>query len=111
MTDGVIQFPGDSPGDPPVLRTLPHLIEAEKAFLGAVLVESGNTIMEATASFLRPEHFAYLQHGRIFEAAAKLIERGQIADAYSQKRTSTGDAPLPCLDRGNAPDHDIAACH
>lgn len=59
-------------------RTPPHNFEAEKALLGAIF--ANNNAYDRVSDFLRLEHFADPIHGRIYEAAAKLIERGQIAD-------------------------------
>ncbi|MBM3564863.1 MAG: replicative DNA helicase [Alphaproteobacteria bacterium] len=65
-------------------RTPPHNIEAEKALLGALFVN--NRAFERVSDFLRPEHFAIKPHGRIFDACARLIERGQIADPVTLRR-------------------------
>jgi replicative DNA helicase len=73
-------------------RTMPHNVEAEKALLGAIFVN--NRAFETISEFLRPGHFAYGPHGRIYEAAAKLIERGQIADPVTLKRYFEADAGL-----------------
>ena len=73
-------------GDAPTLHTLPHNLEAEKAFLGGIFIEAERTILEATAAFLKPEHFAYPQHGRIYEAALRLHERGQPTDTITMRR-------------------------
>jgi len=64
--------------DGPHFRSLPHNIEAEKALLGAIFVD--NRSYEKVSEYLRPEHFALAAHGRIFEACAKLIESGRMAD-------------------------------
>ncbi|MDA0305706.1 MAG: replicative DNA helicase [Proteobacteria bacterium] len=79
------------PGGNP-FRTMPHNIEAEKSFLGAMFIN--NRAYETVSEFLRPEHFAYPQHGRIYEACAKLIERGQIADPVTLKRYFEADEDL-----------------
>ncbi|MCH8949576.1 MAG: 2-oxo acid dehydrogenase subunit E2, partial [Chloroflexi bacterium] len=65
-------------GDPAPrsFRTPPHNYEAEKALLGAIFAT--NNAFDKVADFLRPDHFADPNHGRVVEAAAKLIERGQI---------------------------------
>jgi len=76
----------------PALRTPPHNIEAEKALLGAIL--ANNRAYERVSEFLRPEHFALTHHGRVFEAAAALIERGQIADPVTLKRYFEQDETL-----------------
>ncbi|MCH7864804.1 MAG: hypothetical protein IIC56_06290 [Proteobacteria bacterium] len=82
--------PGTESG--PQFRTMPHNIEAEKGLLGGIFVN--NRAYETVSEFLRPEHFSYQQHGRIFEAAAKLIERGQIADPVTLRRYFEADENL-----------------
>ncbi len=69
-------------------RTPPHNVEAEKALLGAVLVN--NRAYEKISEYLRPEHFILGEHGRIFDACGKLIERGQIADPVTLKNFFEG---------------------
>ena len=64
-------------------RQLPHNVEAEKALLGAILVN--NRAYERVSEYLRPEHFILAEHGRIFEACGRLVERGQIADPVTLK--------------------------
>ncbi|MBT3401919.1 MAG: replicative DNA helicase, partial [Rhodospirillaceae bacterium] len=64
-------------------RTPPHNFEAEMALLGAIL--TNNRAYERVSEFLRADHFADPAHGRIFEAAARLIEAGQIADPVTLK--------------------------
>ncbi len=73
-------------------RSLPHNLEAEKALLGALLVN--NRAFEQVAEFLRPEYFAVEQHARVFAAAEKLIEHGQIADPVTLKRFFESDNTL-----------------
>jgi replicative DNA helicase len=63
---------------------MPHSSEAEKALLGSIFVN--NRAYETVSDFLKPEHFAFPQHGKIFEASAKLIERGQVADPVTLKQ-------------------------
>ncbi|MCW9036027.1 MAG: replicative DNA helicase [Rhodospirillales bacterium] len=60
------------------LRTPPHNYEAEKALLGAIF--ANNKAYEKVSEFLRPNQFADPIHGKIYEAAALLLERGQIAN-------------------------------
>jgi len=71
---------------------MPNSQQAEKSLLGAIFVN--NRAYEKVSEFLRPEHFAYPQHGRIFEACAKLIERGQIADPVTLERFFQVDEQL-----------------
>ena len=71
---------------------MPHNPEAEKSLLGAIFVN--NRAYETVSEFLKPEHFSYPQHGRIYEACAKLIDRGQIADPITLKRYFEADENL-----------------
>lgn len=74
------------PGEPTsgrAIRTLPHNTDAERGFLGAVLVD--NRAFERVSEYLRAEHFVTGQHKLIFEACAKLIERDQIANPITLK--------------------------
>ena len=61
-----------------LFRTIPKNIEAEKGLLGAIFVD--NRAYENVSDFLTSAHFVLDEHARIFDATAKLIERGQIAD-------------------------------
>ncbi len=75
-----------SAGDPLAsaeYRTPPANLEAEQALLGAILVN--NEAASRVTDFLRPEHFQEPGHQRIFDAALKLIERGQIANPVTLK--------------------------
>jgi len=74
-------------------RTPPHNSEAEQALLGAILVN--NAAYHHVAEFLLAEHFADAVHGRIYAAAGKLIERGQIANQVTLKNLSTRTARSP----------------
>jgi replicative DNA helicase len=73
----------------PAFRVPPRNTEAEQALLGAILVN--NRAYERVSEFLRPEHFADPLHGRIYEACARLIERGQIADGTTLKHVFDTD--------------------
>jgi replicative DNA helicase len=77
---------------PTPFRRLPHNIEAEKALLGAIF--ANNRAYEMVSDYLQPNHFALAQHGRIFEAASKLLERGQIADSITLQRYFEQDESL-----------------
>ncbi len=75
-------MPDDSGRDPlglgPLLRRLPHNVEAEMAVLGAILVD--NRVYHRVAAILQPGHFTVAEHGAIYAACHKLIERGIEAD-------------------------------
>ena len=65
-------------------RSMPHNLDAEKALLGAILVN--NRAQEQVAEFLRAEHFSVEQHAKVYQAASVLIDNGQIADPVTLKR-------------------------
>ena len=73
--------PTDTP--PAGFRSPPCNLEAEQALLGALLVN--NPSYHRVSEFLLPTHFADPVHARIFDAASKLIEKGQIADPITLK--------------------------
>src|SRR3954468_14698866 len=73
--------PVESAGD--VLRTPPHNYEAERALLGAILMN--NRAFERVSEFLAGEHFADPVNGRIYQSCAKLIEQGQQANPVTLK--------------------------
>src|SRR5580692_6752041 len=64
-------------------RLPPSNLQAEQALLGALL--ANNRAYERVSEFLSPEHFADPIHGRIFQAIARRIEAGQLADAVTLK--------------------------
>ena len=71
-----------NPGTPPY-REPPHNLEAEQGLLGAILVNNDAALR--VSGFLEPDHFFEPVHGRIFEAASTLIERGQQASPVTLK--------------------------
>jgi replicative DNA helicase len=73
-------------------RQAPGNEEAEQALLGAILVS--NRAMETVADFLKADHFFNPVHGRIFDAAAKLIERGQNANPITLRAYFERDEDL-----------------
>src|ERR1700733_3224319 len=73
-------------------RVMPHNEEVEQALLGALVVN--NKSLEKVSEFLRAEHFYNPVHGRIYEAIAKFIERGQDASPITLKNFFEKDADL-----------------
>ena len=73
--------------DPPLLglsqRLPPSNLQAEQALLGALL--ANNKAYERVSEFLTQEHFADPIHGRIYQAIARRLEAGQLADAVMLK--------------------------
>ena len=64
-------------------RLPPSNLQAEQALLGALL--ANNKAYERVSEFLAPDHFADPLHGRIFQAIARRVEAGQLADAVTLK--------------------------
>ena len=83
---------GSGPQNAVGYRSPPHNFEAEMALLGAIL--SNNRAYDRVIEFLRAEHFADGRHGRIFEAAGRLIELNQIADPITLKNYFEADGSL-----------------
>jgi len=73
-------------------RVPPHNYEAEQALLGAIL--ANNRVFDKVNEFLRKEHFADALHGRIYEAAGTLIQRGQIANFLTLRNLFDQDPAL-----------------
>jgi replicative DNA helicase len=75
----------------PVFRAPPHNVEAEQALLGAILVN--NEAIDRVSGFLKQAHFYDALHGRIYEAAAKLILGGKRATPITLKTFFQADEP------------------
>src|SRR6202789_2594906 len=73
----------DSPRRGLSQRLAPSNLQAEQALLGALL--ANNKAYERVSEFLAPDHFADPIHGRIFQAIARRVEAGQLADAVTLK--------------------------
>lgn len=67
----------------PLFRSPPNNLDAEQEMLGAILVN--NEAAHKVSGFLRAEHFYNEVHRRIYEAAIKLVERGEIANPVTLK--------------------------
>ena len=76
------------------INNLPHSIDAEEALLGAILTDNEvyNRILFDLP--LKSKHFFVPVHGRIFEAAQKLINNGQIADPITLSQYFEKDPAL-----------------
>ncbi|PKQ03630.1 MAG: replicative DNA helicase [Alphaproteobacteria bacterium HGW-Alphaproteobacteria-11] len=84
--------PADDGDTRDAYRVQPHNIDAEQALLGAILVN--NESYDRVAGFLEPSHFFDALHGRIYEAAAKLITQGHLASPVTLKNYFERDAAL-----------------
>ena len=92
MENSQAAFSPTAETDDAAYRVQPHNIDAEQALLGAILVN--NESYDRVASFLEPTHFFDALHGRIYEAAAKLITQGHLASPVTLKNFFERDAAL-----------------
>ena len=67
----------------PHIRLPPENLEAEQALLGSILVN--NAAYHRVGEFLKGEHFANALHGRLYDDAARLIEKGQVVSVITLK--------------------------
>ncbi|MEM7238564.1 MAG: replicative DNA helicase [Pseudomonadota bacterium] len=70
----------------------PHNIEAEQALLGALLLN--NDCFDRIDAILQAHHFFDPVHGRIYELAARHIQRGNLASPVSLKPYLADDEGL-----------------
>ena len=76
-------------------RSLPANIEAEAAFLGAVLID--NRVIEELVTPLLPQHFFEPAHARIFERVLQLLDRKAIVTPVTLKPYFEVDETLKAL--------------
>lgn len=74
------------------IRSLPANIEAEAAFLGAVLID--NRVLEDLPSPIRPEHFFEPVHSRVFERILTLLDRSAVVTPVTLKPYFEADEAL-----------------
>ncbi|MEM8725493.1 MAG: DnaB-like helicase N-terminal domain-containing protein, partial [Pseudomonadota bacterium] len=78
------------------VHKLPSNLEAEAAFLGAVLID--NRVIEELQTPIRPEHFFEPLHQRIFERILKMIERNATASPVTLRPHFEADEALKELE-------------
>ena len=79
----------------PLGRTLPHNIEAEKALLGACLVNV--EAFKQAADIAEPQHFALAGHGILFQAMGVMVKRGQLCDTVTMRHYAEAHPDLQDL--------------
>src|ERR1044072_8801952 len=67
-------YPVDSTREQMLERPLPHSAEAERAILGAIVLD--NQLVNQAIELLRPEDFYVRAHQFVFRAMIALSERG-----------------------------------
>jgi replicative DNA helicase len=83
---------GGTPDDASESIGLPHNIEAEQALLGALLVN--NDVYDRVASLIDEGHFYDPVHGRIYEIAARRIQKNALASPVTLKAFLEDDPGL-----------------
>ncbi len=73
----------DGPVGAEPVGVLPHNIEAEQALLGALLVN--NEVYDRVSGIVNETHFYDPVHGRIFETAARRIQKNALASPVTLK--------------------------
>ena len=74
---------GNLGAETPAGRALPANLEAEAAFLGAVLID--NRVLEELAVPLRPEHYFDPLHQRLYERILTLIDKQMVVTPVTLK--------------------------
>ncbi|TMM47171.1 replicative DNA helicase [Qipengyuania marisflavi] len=88
--------PDDSPAaTAPQGRSLPANLEAEAAFIGAVLID--NKVIEELQTPLAPAHFHEPVHQRIYERVLTLLDRNSVATPVTLKPYFEADQGLKQL--------------
>ncbi|MEJ6010502.1 replicative DNA helicase [Novosphingobium aquae] len=82
------------PDETPI-RTLPSNLEAEAAFLGAVLID--NRVIEELATPLRPDHFFEPIHARIYERVVQLLDRKAVVTPVTLRPYFEADEALKAV--------------
>ncbi len=81
--------------DDSTIRTLPSNIEAEAAFLGAVLID--NRVIEELGTPLRPDHFFEPIHARIYERIVQLLDRKAVVTPVTLRPYFEADEALKAV--------------
>ncbi|KHK90920.1 replicative DNA helicase [Novosphingobium malaysiense] len=76
-------------------RTLPSNVEAEAAFLGAVLID--NRVIEELQTQLGPQHFFEPVHARIYERILNLLDRKAVVTPVTLRPYFEADESLKAL--------------
>ncbi|MGZ3255282.1 MAG: replicative DNA helicase, partial [Croceibacterium sp.] len=80
------------PSEAPAGRALPANLEAEAAFIGAVLID--NRLLEELSVPLRPEHFFDPLHQRIYERIQVLLDKQMVVTPVTLKPYFEADEAL-----------------
>ncbi|MYL98494.1 replicative DNA helicase [Novosphingobium sp. FGD1] len=82
-------------GAPAAVRALPANVEAEAAFLGAVLID--NRVIEELQTQLGPQHFFEPVHARLYERILQLLDRKAVVTPVTLRPYFEADEALKAL--------------
>ncbi|KQM17415.1 replicative DNA helicase [Novosphingobium sp. Leaf2] len=85
----------DAPPQTAVVRNLPANVEAEAAFLGAVLID--NRVIEELQTQLGPQHFFEPVHARLYERILQLLDRKAVVTPVTLRPYFEADEALKAL--------------
>jgi replicative DNA helicase len=95
MVQPVALSRSDARTDGAEVRTLPANVEAEAAFLGAVLID--NRVIEELQTPLTPLHFFEPVHGRLYERILQLLDRKAVVTPVTLRPYFEADESLKAL--------------
>ena len=95
MPDHDLLIRADTRADEVAARAMPANIEAEAAFLGAVLID--NRVIEELVIPLLPQHFFEPSHARIYERVLQLLDRKAVVTPVTLKPYFEADEGLKAL--------------
>jgi len=90
--DLLLRTPASDLATAPAIRSLPSNIEAEAAFIGAVLID--NRVLEELQVPLAAEHFFEPVHQRIFARVVTLLDRNAVVTPVTLKPYFENDEAL-----------------
>ena len=90
--EAILLRPESRASEAPAGRALPANLEAEAAFIGAVLID--NRVLEELAVPLRPEHFFEPLHTRIYERILVLLDKQMVVTPVTLKPYFEADEAL-----------------
>ena len=88
----LVRSDAEAASDSPAIRALPANVEAEAAFLGAVLID--NKVLEELPVPIHADHFFEPVHRRIFARIATLLDRSAVVTPVTLKPYFDGDEAL-----------------
>lgn len=83
MAEATIHSINSAKGQGESYRQAPHILEAEQALIGALLIN--NDAFDRVSDFLKPIHFYEPLHAKLFEVISSLVGMGKTANPVTIK--------------------------